>query len=207
MLYNVVFGSLFLIFFYDHLSAHWLLAKLGRWGWWYLVAMETCVTLFWLVHSIGAINVCTNFEINRYKIDELRKHAKCVCFIWRHVTQNSLSWRLDSADTYLDQEHLETKQKFLRLPVLVQKLWLKQWFSWFWWPWPLFYFLPHALGMKYWNLQAKFHKNQSSINGWHTHTYTPKVKSSLANPFGARLTTIIIIHEHHFQPGTNQWLN
>ena len=31
--------------------------------------------------------------------------------------------------------------------------------------WPMFYFLSHALGMKYLNLHAKFHKNRSSING------------------------------------------
>ena len=37
--------------------------------------------IFYKVHSIGPINVCTNFEINRYKIDEFRKHAKIVCFI------------------------------------------------------------------------------------------------------------------------------
>ena len=42
---------------------------------------------FCKVHNIGAIDVRTNFEINRYKIDEFRKHAKIVCFIWRHVTQ------------------------------------------------------------------------------------------------------------------------
>ena len=61
----------------------------------YLVAIETHVTLYLSmhfckvhVHSIGAINVCTNFEINRYKIDEFRKHAKIVYFIRRHVTQN-----------------------------------------------------------------------------------------------------------------------
>ena len=50
----------------------------------YLVAMETNVTfyqcIFCKVH-IGAINVCNNIEINRYKIDEFRKHAKIVCFI------------------------------------------------------------------------------------------------------------------------------
>ena len=35
----------------------------------FVVAMETCVILiFCMIHSIGAINVCTNFEINRYKI-------------------------------------------------------------------------------------------------------------------------------------------
>ena len=30
-----------------------------------------------------------NFEINRYKIDKFRKHAKIVCFILRQMTQNS----------------------------------------------------------------------------------------------------------------------
>ena len=28
----------------------------------------------------------------------------------------------------------------------------------------MFYFVSHALGMKYWHLHAKFHKNRSSIN-------------------------------------------
>ena len=32
--------------------------------------------IFCKVHSICPINVCINFEINRYKIDEFRKHAK-----------------------------------------------------------------------------------------------------------------------------------
>ena len=36
---------------------------------------------FYLIHSIGPINVCTDFEINRYKIDELIKHANILCFI------------------------------------------------------------------------------------------------------------------------------
>ena len=36
---------------------------------------------FYTIHSIGAINECTHFEINRYKIDEFRKLAKIVCFI------------------------------------------------------------------------------------------------------------------------------
>ena len=42
----------------------------------YLVVVETYVTLFQCIHSIGTINVCTNFEINRYTIDDFRKHAK-----------------------------------------------------------------------------------------------------------------------------------
>ena len=177
----------------------------------YLVAMETCVTLFLIgayfcmIHSIGAINVCTNFEINRYKIDEFRKHATITCFIWRHVTQTRYVVHhggYDTSDRYLDQEHFETNQKSLHLPI--QKLSLKQWFSWYlwpWpWPWPLTYILclSHALGMKYWNLHARFHTNRSSINGWyaldkhkhtHTQTHTEGKINSLANPFGARLKT------------------
>ena len=49
----------------------------------YLVVMETYGTYFILisaffcnVHSIGAINVCTNCEINRYNIDEFIQHYK-----------------------------------------------------------------------------------------------------------------------------------
>ena len=57
----------------------------------YLVAMEIRVTLFllmqfFMLYSIGPINVCTDFEINPYKIDEVRKYAKnCVLFdaTWR----------------------------------------------------------------------------------------------------------------------------
>ena len=61
--------------------------------------------------------------------------------------------------------HYATNQKSLRHSV--QKLWLKKGFAWFGDLdlLPMFYFLSHALGMKYWNLHAKFHKNQSNING------------------------------------------
>ena len=45
---------------------------------------NTC-TLFLLVqffiYYIGPINVCTDFEINRYKIDEVRKYAKIVFYL------------------------------------------------------------------------------------------------------------------------------
>ena len=57
---------------------------------WYLVAMEIRVMLFllvqffYMIYSIGQINVCTEF---RFRIDEVRKYAKIVCFIWRQVTQ------------------------------------------------------------------------------------------------------------------------
>ena len=45
---------------------------------------NTCYVIlisdFCIIHSIGPINVSTDFEINQYKIDECRKHAKIVCF-------------------------------------------------------------------------------------------------------------------------------
>ena len=34
-----------------------------------------------MLYSIGPINVCTDFEINRYKIDEVRKYAKIVFYL------------------------------------------------------------------------------------------------------------------------------
>ena len=37
--------------------------------------------IFCKVHSIGPINMCTNFEMNRYKIDTFRKHATIVCLL------------------------------------------------------------------------------------------------------------------------------
>ena len=92
----------------------------------YLVSMEIRVTLFWLVHfcmihRIGPINVCTDFDIDPYKIDEFRKYAKLVFYLTsRDVTTTSGS-----------------------------KARPKQWFSCFrWlWPWPLTYvlFLSHVL--------------------------------------------------------------
>ena len=33
-----------------------------------------------MIHSIGPINVFTDFEINRYKIEEFIKHAKKYIF-------------------------------------------------------------------------------------------------------------------------------
>ena len=37
--------------------------------------------VFYMIYSIGQINVCTDFDINRFRIDEVRKYAKIVCFI------------------------------------------------------------------------------------------------------------------------------
>ena len=97
----------------------------------YLVAMEIRVTLFllmqffYMLYSIGPINVCTDFEINPYKIDEVRKYAKIVFYLTPRdaKTLRHASWDYDTSDRYFDTEHFETNQKSLRLPV--QKLWLK----------------------------------------------------------------------------------
>ena len=125
----------------------------------------------------------TNFEINQYKIDEFRKHAIIVYFIWRHVTQKRYfvhQGGSDTSDKVFRSETFWNNQKSLR--ILVQKLWVKQWFSWFCWPWPLTYVLfclSHALGTKYWNLHAKFHRNGASIlMDIYTQTHTEgKIKS------------------------------
>ena len=34
-----------------------------------------------MIHIIGLINVCTDFEINRYKIDQVRNFAKIVFYL------------------------------------------------------------------------------------------------------------------------------
>ena len=73
--------------------------------------------IFSKVHSIGPINVCTNFEINRCTIDEFIIHATIVCFTSCVIGARILL------------KHYETNQISIRLPL--QKLWLKQWFSCF----------------------------------------------------------------------------
>ena len=84
----------------------------------YLVAMETYVMFLFVfcfvckVHSIGLINVRTNFWINWYKIDEFRKHAKLVFYLTssdvnRYVVRHS-GWIC--SDRYFDQGYFETNQ-------------------------------------------------------------------------------------------------
>ena len=81
----------------------------------YLVAMEIRVTLFfigailYMLYSIGPVNVCTDFEINRYKIDEVRKYAN-IAFYLIYLTSR-------------DAKTLRHASWGLRLPV--QKLCLK----------------------------------------------------------------------------------
>ena len=47
---------------------------------------NTCYVIFigailYMLYSIGPINVCTDFEINRYKIDEVRKYANIAFYL------------------------------------------------------------------------------------------------------------------------------
>ena len=47
---------------------------------------NTCYVIFigaffYMIYSTGQFNVCTDFEINRFRIDEVRKYATIVCFI------------------------------------------------------------------------------------------------------------------------------
>ena len=63
--------------------------------------------------------MCTDFEINGYKIDQVRKYAKIVFYLTsRDAKRNVVSHVVsDISDRYFDQEHFETNQKSLRLPV------------------------------------------------------------------------------------------
>ena len=59
--------------------------------------------IFYMLYSIGPINVCTDFEINRYKIDEVRKYAN-IAFYLIYLTSRDAktlrhaSWGLDTSD-------------------------------------------------------------------------------------------------------------
>ena len=83
--------------------------------------------IFYMIYSTGQINVCTDFEMNLYKIDIENMQKSCfIWFIWCHVTQKRYVMRHgdhDTSDRYFDKEHFETNQKSLQLPV--KKLWLK----------------------------------------------------------------------------------
>ena len=67
--------------------------------------------------------MCTNFEINRHKIDEVRKYVKIVFYLTSRDAKTLHHGDSDTSDRYFDKEHFETNQKSLRLPV--QKLRLK----------------------------------------------------------------------------------
>ena len=81
---------------------------------------NTCYVIFigaicYMLYSIGPINVCTDFEINRYKIDEVRKYAKIVFYL---TSRDAKRYAMrhgdyDTSDRYFDTEHFETIQKSL----------------------------------------------------------------------------------------------
>ena len=94
--------------------------------------MEIRVTLFFIgaifdiLYSIGPIKVCTDFEINRYKIDEYAKIVFYLIYLTSRDAKKSYIMRhgdSNTSDRYFDKEHFEINQKSLRLPG--QKLWLK----------------------------------------------------------------------------------
>ena len=66
--------------------------------------------VFCMIHVICPINVCTNIEINRYKIDQVRKYAKIVFYL---TFCDVKTMRHGDSDRYFDQEHIETNQKSL----------------------------------------------------------------------------------------------
>ena len=65
--------------------------------------------IFYMIYSTGQINVCTDFEINRFRIDEVRKYAKIAFYLTSRdaKTLRHASWGLDTSDMYFDKEHLE----------------------------------------------------------------------------------------------------
>ena len=52
--------------------------------------------IFYMICSRGSINVCTDFEINRHRIDEVRKYAKIVFYLTSRnaKTLRHASWGL-----------------------------------------------------------------------------------------------------------------
>ena len=108
---------------------------------------NTCYVIFidailYMLYIIGPINVCTDFEINRYKIDENR-----VLFDVTNIYY-MCHGDYDTSDRYFDKEHFETNQKSLRFKSVFGDLDLDLL--------PMFYCLSHALHMMYWNIHAKF---------------------------------------------------
>ena len=149
-----------------------MVRECGIWlTWKYVLCFLLLVRFFiWYIYSTSQINVCTDFEINRFRIDEVRKYATIVCFIWRHVTQKRYVVRHGDS-TLLIGIWANTIFKPTR------SLYDFRFKSYGWNSgfhvfgdldlWPMFYCLSHALRMVYWNIHAKFHKNPSSMNGWY----------------------------------------
>ena len=125
------------------------------------------------VHIIGPINVCTNFEISRYNIDEFRKHAKIyVLFevMWRkNGTSYVRTAPIVPIGIFISNILKPTRSLYdFRFKSygsnsgfnIVDDLDI----------WPIFYWLSHKVGMQYWNLLVNIHKNPSRINWWYGHS-------------------------------------
>ena len=66
-----------------------------------------------MLYIIGPINVCTDFEINRYKIDEVRKYANITFYLIYLTSRDAktlrhASWGLDTSDRYFNKELLKS---------------------------------------------------------------------------------------------------
>ena len=120
--------------------------------------------IFYMLYSICPINVCTDFEINRYKIDEVRTYAKSrfIWFIWRHVTQNVTSCFMGITTLLIDI----LTRNILKPTRSLYDFRFKSYGSNSGFRvfgdidldlWPIFYCLSHALRTMYWNIHAKFH--------------------------------------------------
>ena len=119
----------------------------------YLVAMDTCVTLFWLVRFC--------------MIHSMWRNNGTSCIVGARIVLIGISVRnsLKSTRNLYDFKSCGSNSGFHDLGDIDLDFW------------PMFYFMSHALGMKYWNLHARFHKNRLNINGWyaldkHTNTHT-----------------------------------
>ena len=111
--------------------------------------------IFFIKYSTGQINV---FEINRFRIDEVRKYA-CIFYLTSRDTKRYVVRHgdYDTSDRYFDKEHFETNQKSSGSKVMAQIV--------------VFVFsvtltltcdlcsifLSHTLRMMNWNIHAKFH--------------------------------------------------
>ena len=137
----------------------------------YLVAMVIRVTLFLLVqffcmlYSICPMNVCTDFEINRYKIDEVRTYAK-IAFYLIYLTscdaktlRHASWWRRHFSIYILTRNILKPTRSLydFRFKSYGSNSDFRVFGDLDLDLWPIFYCLSHALRIMYWNIHAKFH--------------------------------------------------
>ena len=134
----------------------------------YLVAMVIRVMLFLLVqffilYSTGQINVCTDFEIKRFRIDEVRKYATiCIFYLTSRDSKHSTSYVMETTTLLIGI----LTRNILKPTRSLYDFWFKSYGSNSGFRvfgdldldlWPMFYCLSHALRMMYWNIHAKFH--------------------------------------------------